>query len=781
MFAVLFAVFFLLFILSSAVYIAESKEWKFMKKKKKLFGRAARIFTAIAVWTALADMIVDFGTFNNVFLLIGFFNLAELILCQLRKKYPYIIIPFAMKAVFWTVILELTLFNVPSYKLLFGNYPEKSFTADQFSLNEDFAPDENGIVTFGEGKELVAEFTDLGFPVGTVSADVAFVDNAKYMSMILDAKDSTQRKNYRFDIAKTFIVNRRSRSSVMPCYLSGDVYAARVKFVVQDNATGTITGVTFNKPIPFGISIVRLMFFILGSCFVFAVMNSGIMQKSVSESKAFCNKMWVIITAGVCITAFVVVNSELGGNFALGHYSGNQVSQELVDAFEAGQTHLLAEPSDVLAEIENPYDRNLRETTPDNEAYWDHVYYDGKYFSYYGIMPVLVLFLPYHRLTGKYFSTPVAIFLFALIGIIGLSMIFREFVRKFFPKLPTGCYLASLMIIHTISGIWFSVGRMDFYELAMAAGFAFLTWAVYFLLSANIIGEGKISCIRSAVSSLLFGAAVLSRPTLVLYCLCAALFMVLAVKRASGNKDKLFTRSSLRYIVCFLTPMACLGILQMLYNYDRFDNPFEFGIKYSLTINDFTRSEFHSFFSFTAIYNYLFNPPVFTAEYPFVSTTSQFLGGGGYFYIDDVPSGNTSGLFFLALPMFAYLLAGKTLKLLPDRRKKISSLLYIGLPCIIVPVGIISSVWESGYAVRYMADFSWEMVVGALAVIFFIYCRTDDKRTQRIIKGFLCFSFVWALIVGGIQDFNQAYRFSIYHYDCPQAAYDLEQIIAFWR
>lgn len=775
----LFAFFFPLSVLSTLVYIGESKEWKFMKNKA--LGIAARVFTAVAVWIALIDVVMNFGTFDNVFLLMGFLCLAEFMLCRARNKYAYILIPFAMKAVFWTVILELTLFNAPSYKLFFGNYPEKSFTADQFILGEDFAVDENGVITLGEEKEFVAEFTDLGFPVGTVSVDVTFADGAKYMSMVLDAKDATQRNDYRYDIAKTYVVVRRPRSSVMPCYLSGDVSAARVKFVVQNKATATISAVTFNKPIPFGISIVRLLFFIAGSCFIFAVMHCRILQRPVSESDPFFNRMWKIITAVVCIAAFVVVNSEVGGNFALSCNSGNQVSQELVDAFEAGQTHLLNEPSEVLAQIANPYDKNLRESTPNHGTRWDHVYFDGKYYSYYGIMPVLVLFLPYHELTGKYFSTPVAILLFSLIGIIGLSMVFLEFVRKFFPKLPTGCYLTCLIILHVISGIWFSVGRLKFYEVAMSAGFAFLTWAVYFFLSANIIGEGKISLIRSAAASLIFGAAVLSRPTLVLYCLCAGLFMTLAVKKASGKENKLFTWRSFEYIVCFLTPMVCLGVLQMLYNYDRFGNPFEFGIQYSLTINDFTNSEFHSFFSFTALYNYLFNPPVFTTEYPFVSTTEQWLGGGGFFHIDIVPSGNTSGLFFLALPMFAYLLARKAVKLLPDRRQKILSLLYIGLPCIIIPVGIISSVWESGYAVRYMVDFSWEMVIGAMAVIFFFYCRTDDKRNRRLIRGFLCFSLMWALVVGGIQNFNQAYRFTSYHYDCPQAAYDLEQLVAFWR
>ena len=42
---------------------------------------------------------------------------------------------------------------------------------------------------------------------------------------------------------------------------------------------------------------------------------------------------------------------------------------------------------------------------------WDHVYFDGKYYSYYGIAPVVLLFLPYHKLTGYYFPDSLAVLL----------------------------------------------------------------------------------------------------------------------------------------------------------------------------------------------------------------------------------------------------------------------------------------------------------------------------------------------------------------------------------
>ena len=139
--------------------------------------------------------------------------------------------------------------------------------------------------------------------------------------------------------------------------------------------------------------------------------------------------------------------------------------------------------------------------------------------------------------------------------------------------------------------------------------------------------------------------------------------MLLAVPRAAGavKKGKKPEDSSrkFRYILCALLPMICIGAVQMWYNYDRF-SVFEFGIQYSLTINDFTRTQFHSRLSLVPIYNYMFNPPVFSMEYPNISTDFQFLNAGGFFYADLPSTRNTSGLFFLALPMFAVIQGSET-------------------------------------------------------------------------------------------------------------------------
>lgn len=153
----------------------------------------------------------------------------------------------------------------------------------------------------------------------------------------------------------------------------------------------------------------------------------------------------------------------------------------------------------------------------------------------------------------------------------------------------------------------------------------------------------------------------------------------------------------------------------------------------------------------------------------------------GFFHNDFLSTANTSGLFTLALPVFAYLLAGKAWKQLPNRTARAQSLAYIGLPCVLMPIIIIASVWESGYAVRYMLDFSWEAVLGAFAIIFFLYQKTDNALVQKIIKGLLCFAMVWALVVSGLQCVNQMFRYTEFHYEYPEIAYSIEQMIAFWE
>lgn len=787
---ILFVIEFLCSIFASVQFLREfSGKHEEHSQCEKILQIVARCLIGVLLISSFLDVftIVDFGAFQGAFLLMGVFVLFEWILCALHKKLPSCIIKFSAKTVLVVLLLELTLFQMPTYRLCFGDYSKSELQISNALLEGNGTRNEDGSISISGDTEMVLTFEGIQQEIGTIDTDVTFSKNAKEALLKIDVIDETQTENYRYDIIQKKIANKREKSEITSCEFSGAVEKLRVKLTPINGASLTLNSVTVNETMPIDISVVRILFLLLMPIFIYAVMTAPIMQKKFAENRKFCRIAAILLTSGFCFVVFFSMGYKLGDQGWKHEFeltTGNQMTQELVDAFENKQVHLLTEPSDELNALENPYDRNARESSGAS-VLWDHVYYNNHYYSYYGIAPVVLLFLPYHLITGYYFSDTVSILLFSLIGMIGLSMVFLAFLKKWFPKTPTGIVLTCLILLQTVSGIWFSIGRPSFYESAISAGFACLTWGCFFLIRSNVMGSGKISFWRTAVASLLLALSVLCRPTLAVYCICAAIFLLLAIPRfRKGHElaqNNSFAKNGIRYLACAFLPMICLAGVQMWYNNARFGSPLDFGIQYSLTINDFTKSQYHTKFVWIAIYNYLFNVPIFSAEYPFIHTEFQNMDAGGFFYADYLATSNTSGLFFLVLPVFAYLLSGKAWKQLPNRIAKTQSLVYVGLPCVLMPIIIIASVWESGYAVRYMLDFSWEVVLGAFAIILFLYQKTDNDLIKKIIKGFLCFSMVWALIVSGLQSINQIFRYAEYHYDYPEIAYSIEQMIAFWK
>ncbi|MDE6034613.1 MAG: hypothetical protein K2G36_01705 [Ruminococcus sp.] len=743
--------------------------------------------------------LIDFGIYSGTYFIMGLVCPVTCILCEINKKHKISSITFAIKIIITALILELTVFNISAYRTWFGDYPQITYEASRALLDKGgiYRRNDNSIGV-RNGEELIIKIPDVNRQVSTVYLDMYLDNGTRSAEFSIDATDETQSYVPRQNIAKTIISRSQPQTHYLQCELSGEVGELTIRLKPVNSGSAHVKSITLNQSVPIEISWVRFLLIVLLGIFIHAVIKGTFLNRSFKENRKFCRIAVVCITAFACVWAVWVTHYRFDGRTwkeELSRTSGSQLSQQLVEAFEDGRTYLFPQPDENLINFDNPYDNQHRESklVPlwDNDyaknSAWDHVYFDGKFYSYYGIAPVILLFLPYNVLTGYYFPESIAVLIFAIIGIIGLSMFFTKFTGKFFPDLPTSMYIAGLIIMQMTSGIWYSVGRPLFYEVAMAAGFAFMTWSFYFLISSNIIGEGKISLIKTAVSSLLIAVAVLCRPTIVLYCICVFVFMLLAVskfadgKRKNKKKQKLINRQSRNYILCALLPMACLGLIQMIYNYVRFRSPFEFGIQYSLTINDFRNTQFHWRLSLIPLWNYLFNVPVLSTEYPFISAEFQDMNVGGFFYNDFTSTHNVCGLFFLALPMFAYIFSGKAIRTISDGKNVLRNLMYVIIPCVAIPLIIICSVWESGYSIRYMTDFAWQMLTGAYVIIFCIYAKSQNPTIRRLINIIFCVSMVWTIIASGVQSFNQVFRYCESHLDYPEMAYELEKIFMFWK
>lgn len=650
--------------------------------------------------------------------------------------------------------VNLCVMNFTPINRLLGGYEEQKLDLSRAD-GANITYNDDGTITLGEGYAEL-EFTGIDARVGSIGFDIDFGDSKKGGKVCADFADATSsyyRKNLtRLTIGKNF-------DNVMVCNFSGDVSRLRFEISLDDYQSATLKGITLNQSIsPMHIAeIVGLWFLVaLGlTILIYMIANPVGARKKFSENRVGCARVAAFITAAamvftVCLTVTNVMKGWSTTHYSFTSQEGNQISKELVDAFEHHQVNLLEEPSEDLLKLDNPYEYVKRDAEVGSGNFlWDHCFYNGKYYSYYGIGPVLALFLPYHLITGYYFPSGWATLMFSLIGILFLTKIYLAVIEKKFRDLPTNTVTAGLITLQLSSGIMFSAARPLFYELAIASGFMCVAIGAYLLMTSNILWDGKISYVRLGFASFFLGYAVLCRPTLAVYCIAALFFFAGGLKKAlDGLEKRQKTRTFFKYAAVALVPLGIIALGQMTYNYLRFDNPLDFGIQYSLTINDFTHAEFHWKYVLINMYAYLFNMPHFTPrKFTYLASSAERFGINGYTFFDDAGKSLVSvGIIYRALPMFAYLFSGKALQRV-EKKKRVLPILLIGVTCILMPLAIIFSSWESGYAVRYNADFSWQMVIGALVVAFTLYKSIKSESTKKLVDLIFTFSTVVCVYV----------------------------------
>lgn len=659
-------------------------------------------------------------------------------------------------AVLFVIVTAVSLFvmNFTPLNRLLGGYEEQKLDLSRAD-GANITYNDDGTITLGEGYAEL-EFTGIDARVGSIGFDIDFGDSTKGGKVCADFADATS-SYYRKNLTRLTIGN--DLDNVMTCNFSGEVSRLRFEISLDDYQSATLKGITLNQSIsPMHIAEIVILWLLVAlglTILIYMIANPVGARKKFSENRVGCARVAAFITAAamvftVCLTVTNVMKGWSNTYYSFTSQEDNQISKELVDAFEHHQVNLLEEPSEELLKLDNPYEYEKRDAEVGSGNFlWDHCFYNGKYYSYYGIGPVLALFLPYHLITGYYFPSGWATLMFSLIGILFLTKIYLAVIDKKFRDLPTNTVTAGLITLQLSSGIMFSAARPLFYELAISGGFMCVTIGAYLLMTSNILWDGKISYVRLGFASFFLGYAVLCRPTLAVYCIAALFFFAGGLKKAlDGLEKRQKTRTFFKYAAVALVPLGIIALGQMTYNYLRFDNPLDFGIQYSLTINDFTHSEFHWKYVLINMYAYLLNMPHFTPKtFTHLASSVERFGLNGYMFFDDAGKNLISvGIIYRALPIFAYLFSGKALKRV-EKKKRILPALLIGVTCVLMPLVIIFSSWESGYAVRYNADFSWQMVIGALIVAFTLYKSIKSESTKKLVDLIFTFSTVVCVYV----------------------------------
>ena len=274
------------------------------------------------------------------------------------------------------------------------------------------------------------------------------------------------------------------------------------------------------------------------------------------------------------------ISPRHNGEFIDFHYQYEGLTESILE----GHFYLDREvPAELLA-MENPYDFEERQKLGLTYE-WDTALYNGRYYVYFGIAPVILLFLPYRMITGRTLLSYHGTQLFTALFIIGMFALLHQIAKRFFPKAPYSLVLL-LSASFSVMSVWFATGAPALYCTAISAGICFQVWSFFFHMRAVCIEtDFKKQTLFAFLGSLSGALVFASRPPVGIAAIASVPLLVHHIRNMKQNRmpdhRRVFAQLSLAAL-----PYVLVAVPLMWYNAQRFGNPFEFGQAYMLTNGD---------------------------------------------------------------------------------------------------------------------------------------------------------------------------------------------------
>ena len=251
--------------------------------------------------------------------------------------------------------------------------------------------------------------------------------------------------------------------------------------------------------------------------------------------------------------------------------------EKITESFLQGHLYFDYEAEEKLLELDNPYDLEARRQN-DVEYHHDHSFYNGKYYMYFGVVPVVITFLPFRLLTGQSLAAYHATQIYTALFIIGIFYCFFLIAKKRFKNMPISMYIL-LSSAFAVMCVWNAVSTPAMYCTASTCGLMFMIFGVAFWIKAAWSDISEKKSMVFAVAGSLCGALTFGcRPPIGLGNILI-LVMIWYYFRNRKAEGKILLK-----LLLIALPYIIVAASLMWYNYARFGNVFDFGQKYQLTI-----------------------------------------------------------------------------------------------------------------------------------------------------------------------------------------------------
>ncbi len=415
--------------------------------------------------------------------------------------------------------------------------------------------------------------------------------------------------------------------------------------------------------------------------------------------------------------------AALGQNAPLATKEPHGYYGALTDSFLSGQLNLKERFDPRLLNSDNPYVAQLDVQRPHDASF-----YKGKYYLYFGAVPVVLVYLPWRVVTGTWLADRVGTLVFCFAGVVLAAALLRRIRNVYLKDCDDSWVLLGIAVIGWGSPIFYLAQDGTFYVVAVSSAFFCMMLAAVSTERALASAAIRARCAWIATASLAYGLAIGSRPNFIfglpVFILLCLFLVVRTTEGGVGVRLKLLSSAVL--------PVAFVGAAIGAYNFLRFDSPFEFGAHYALigAGADMRHARlFGTEFLRENLFSYLFKPAVYVRYFPF------FLVDRAYGMAIYLPSALLGPAFLLAVAFWR-------IPRVPAALAVLCAMLFGIFACNLFSLGLFYYFGE----LRYMADFAPEgLLLGAIAVLAVMDRASRTSRPARLAS---------AIVVAGLSAFT---------------------------
>ncbi len=519
--------------------------------------------------------------------------------------------------------------------------------------------------------------------------------------------------------------SRKVNTYVKPSQYIRLHYSGKVGMLHIDlsGSRGTIINlndIVFNAKVPMMFSPVRILLITLVAMLIYILRPTSSVYNRKTNLRDRRQKRIAIAAAVVQICIFAGMSNI---NFDATRWDRTEVHHRqyynLIEAFKRGELSL-GEGSDSLKAMQNPYDWTAR-TENEVEYNWDNAFYEGRYYSYFGVLPAILLHLPFNLITGYDLPNQVAVIIFAAGVIIGIMLLLWEIIKKWFKDTPFAVYIMLSCVFATISSLFYAVYKPDFYMVPPLAGLSLsLIGMSLWLGSEN--SDGTLKSGRVMWGALCIALTSMCRPQfLIILILAIVLFWDNVFK-----KRTLFSKASTKQTMSLCIPFIIVAAVAMWYNYARFGSPFDFGANYNLTTNDMTKRGMVFGRTGLGIFTYFLQPMRIDGQFPFINDFDPATVYQGITITEKQMGGA-----FMMFPILLFAIIGIFKKNLFDDKKVYRLTVAAVISSVVVAV---LDTQMAGILMRYFTDFVWLLSIASAMTVFAMYkaCEIQGASVKAV-------------------------------------------------